>query len=323
MDLAAQIGATRTGAGVAARPEVRTLRLSGPDRLRFLNGMVTNDVSKLSPGEGLIAVKTNNRGRIEGLMRVRCAEDALLLDLLEAAAEKVLTVLDMFIIMDDCQIEDISDSREVVTVLGPSAAVIVAAAGLGDHAGLTANCFASSDTGAAVADLSLGLRGLELHVPAGRGPALIDALVAAGAAACDAAAFDILRIEAGVPIDGRDLDDETIPMEARLEAAISTEKGCYVGQEVIARATIQGQVAYLLVGLHLDGDGLPPEGADLVEPGADKVYGELCSVVVSPSLQRTIGLAYVHRKREAVGTTLEVHADGSTWAATVVALPFV
>ncbi len=315
MGIAEDVAAIRSRAGVARRTDVRTLRLSGPDRVRFLNGMVTNDVASLSNGEGLLAVKTNNRGRVEGQLRVRATDDAFLIDLREFSADRVLKVLDMFIIMDDCAVEDVS--REVVTVLGPEAAAVVATAGYAEPA--AAHGFVDGDV-TVIADRTLGVSGFELHCTDAE--AVLDALATAGAHRCDEAALDVVRIEAGVPIDGPDVDDDTIPMEARLEHAISTEKGCYVGQEVIARAMIQGQVAYHLVGLRFDGEGLPAEGAELHLAGGDKSFGEVCSVVHSPTVGAVIGLGYIHRKHEASGTAVEAKHDGAAWTATIVDLPF-
>ncbi|MCK6551220.1 hypothetical protein L6R52_35625 [Myxococcota bacterium] len=320
----AEVKVLRTGAGVLARPDVKTLRLVGPDRVRFLNGMVSNDVAALAPGQGVLAVKTSSKGRVEALVRVRAASDALLLDVTAAVAERTRATLEQFIIMDDCVISDVSAERDVVSIVGPEGAHVLAAAGFDGAAALAPHASTSIGDVTVVADPSLGVPGFELHAPAGQGEAIALRLVAAGASPVSLAALDVVRVEAGVPADGRELDDETFPMEARLEHAISFSKGCYIGQEVIARATNFGGVKHILVGLVVDGDALPEEGAPIFVEGSDVRAGELTSIVRSPTLGRTIALGFVRRTEEAVGTRLVVaSASVGRVGATVAALPFV
>lgn len=323
----AEVKALRMGAAVLARPDVKTLRLVGPDRVRFLNGMVSNDVAALAPGQGVRAVKTSSKGRVEALVRVRATSDALFIDARAAVAERVRATLDQFIIMDDCAISDVSDARDVVSLVGPDSARVLDAAGLGAPAlplgALAPHAFASAGDVVIVADPTLGVPAFELHAPAGQGDALAERLVAVGATPISSEALEILRIEAGVPVDGRELDDETFPMEARLESAISFSKGCYIGQEVIARATNFGGVKHILVGLVVDGDALPEEGAPVFVDGSDVRVGELTSIARSPTLGRTIALGYVRRTEEAPGTRVVVaSAAHGRLGATVAALPF-
>ena len=320
MDVAQQIQAIRAHAGVALRPEVRTLRLEGPDRVRFLDGMVSNAVATLEVGQGCVAIKPSNRGRIEGLVRVRCREESFDIDLLEVVAESVRKTLDMFIIMDDCVIGDVSSTRDVVTLLGPKADDVVA--GLGVQPAVSDHGFTVVGELVAIRDRTLGVPGWELHVPAGQGAEVRDQLVQQGATGVSAEAFDVVRVESGEPIDGRDLDDDTIPMEARLERALSFDKGCYVGQEVIARGKLLGQVNHLLVGLQLQGKGAPPEDTPLYEADGERAIGELTSVVESPDAG-LIAIGYVRRKFEATGTELVARTEGGSWSATVASLPFV
>ena len=131
----------------------------------------------------------------------------------------------------------------------------------------------------------------------------------------------------GWPRDGVDIDVDTIPMEARLEPAIDFKKGCYVGQEVIARAHNLGGVKHILVGLSFEGDTPPPAGATLVSADESKNTGEVTSAVASPTLGRAIGLGYVRVAHQAPGTSLVVHAPGDSGApigrAEVASLPLV
>jgi folate-binding protein YgfZ len=309
----------RTGAGVIMRPDLRTFELTGVDRVRYLNGMVSNDVTKLSPGTGQLAVKASNKGRIEGMLRIRMREDAILIDVRAVVAAKVFAVLEKFIVMDDCSIRDVSSERDVVAIHGPASKQVLAAAGI-DPGALEPYAFTRSGEVVVVRDPWLRVDGYELHAPGG--PALRQRLLDAGAKPISEEAVDAVRIEAGVPIDGVELGEDTIPLEARLEHAIDFTKGCYIGQEVISRATNLGQIRHVLVGLDLGGDRPPPRGAKIISSG--KETGEVTSAVMSPTLGRMIGMGYVRSSDDLIGNWLTItDGSGGQWDATVAALPFV
>ena len=311
----------RKGAGVILRPDVRTFELTGTDRVRYLNGMVSSDVTKLSPGKGQLAVKASNKGRIEGMLRVRMREDAILIDVRAVVAAKVFEVLEKFIVMDDCTIRDVSSERDVLAIYGPSSKQVLVASGI-DPGSLEPQAFARSGGVVVIRDPWLRVDGYELHVPSAGVDAVRARLLESGARPISEAAVDAARIEAGVPIDGVDLGEDTIPLEARLEHAIDFEKGCYIGQEVISRATNLGQIRHVLVGLDLGGDRPPPRGAKIMSSG--KETGELTSAVMSPTLGRLIGLGYVRSSDDLIGNWLTVtDGSGQQWDATVAALPFV
>jgi aminomethyltransferase len=132
--------------------------------------------------------------------------------------------------------------------------------------------------------------------------------------------LDVVRIEAGIPVYGRDMTEETLPLEANLEAALSYTKGCYIGQEVIARIQARGHVNRKLVGLRLQGEVLPEHGAKIVSP--QREVGWITSATYSPARQQNIALGYVRREALAPGTPLEVHTHSIPLSATVEALPF-
>lgn len=312
----------RTRAGARLAPELFTLRLTGPDRVRYLDGMVSNHVAKLQPGQAQRAVKANPKGKVEGVLRVRATEDTLYLDVLEAVASRVAGALVKLLIMDDATLTDATPDRDAVQVLGPAAPAALQEVGLevGDLGALEQRAYGDR---VVVRDDRLGVPGFDVFVPAGQGQGLLQSLEGAGVKAVSAEAVDVLRVEAGVPVDGVDLDDDTIPLEANLDEALDFTKGCYVGQETIARAHNLGGVKHRLVGLEIDGAELPPAGAVLRAEGADKDAGELTSIVRSPTLDRVIALGYVRVAHEAPGTPLSVTWDGGEARATVRALPFV
>jgi folate-binding protein YgfZ len=324
MSIEAEVRAIRQSAAVARRPDVRTLELTGPDRGRFLNSMLTRDVSRLSPSQGAMAIKTNNRGRIEAVLRVRALEGAFQLDVLEAVATKLEKTLAGYIIMDDCAIADVSAGREVVSVLGPKAGEVLGA----PLPQLVEHGFVREPNGRTIVrDAMLGLDGFEIHLPAGGAVGFIGEIVARGAVPVSLEALDVARVEAGVAIDGRDLDD-TIPMEARLERALDFDKGCYVGQEVIARAHNLGGVKHILVGIVLEGDRVPEKDAPILLMDGRTRTGEVTSAVYSPTLDRVIALGYVKRAQESPGAEILVApSSGSSPApeirGRIVDLPFV
>lgn len=318
-----QVASIRSGAGARLRPELFTLRLTGPDRVRYLNGMVSNDVATLTPGQALYAVKANNKGKVEGVLRVRATDEAFYLDVLEVVANAVAGSLVKLLIMDDAQLADATDERQVVAVHGPNAQAVLRDAGY-PAAGLEALQQVDADGVTVLRDDAYGLPGFELHVPAGQGDAVLAKLAAAGAEAVSAEAVDVVRVEAGVPVDGVDLDDDTIPLEARLEHTLSFTKGCYVGQETIARAHNLGGVKHHLVGFGIEGDGVPPAGARVEVEDADKAAGELTSVVRSPTLGEVIALGYIRVAHEAEGTPVRIAwGEGESAPAVVRKLPFV
>jgi folate-binding protein YgfZ len=326
MNVEEEVLSARRLAGARLAPEVRTLEVTGPDRERYLNGMLSSDLTVLEPGMGQLAIKPSAQGRVEGVVRVRAVFGAHRLDVDEAVAALVAAQLERFIIMDDCAVADVSASREVVEVLGPEARAVVRRAGLADVPDALPDLWSVRAEGAtAIRDDRLGLSGVELHVPPGEGAGALARLLAVGASPLGDEAREVLRVEAGVPRAGRELDDDTLPMEARLERALDFKKGCYVGQEVIARATNLGGIKHILVGLELEGEPDALLGAALWPEGGDKASGELTSAVRSPTLGgRTIGLGFVRKVHEAPGTLLEARtADGRSTRARVAALPFV
>jgi tRNA-modifying protein YgfZ len=320
--------AARRHAGLIERPDQGRILVSGRDRATYLHGLLTNDIAALQPGTGCYAAWLTPQGRMIADLRVFELGDVILLSLLRDVKDAVLAKLDQFVFTEDVQLGDVSDTFSSVSVAGPEAARVVAAAIGGttvealstmpEHANKRADFEGQPAIVVRAADT--GEPGFELFVPAGQRDALDAALRGAGAVPVDAAAAEVLRIEAGVPKFHLDMDEETIPLEAGIESrAISMTKGCYVGQEVIVRVLHRGhgRVARRLVGLTLDGEAVPPPQA-AVEAGGREI-GRVTSSASSPAVGRPIALAYVHRDFVAPGT--EVSVAGAR--AAVTSLPFV
>jgi folate-binding protein YgfZ len=254
--------------------------------------------------------------------------DTILISTAREVKPTVLARLDQFVFTEDVQLGDVSETFAALAAVGPQSAQAVSSvisgasaerlSALPEHGNVRAEfrgqpaiVLRATDTGQAGFDVLVAAPELE---------ALKAALYAEGAVDVDAATAEALRIEAGIPKFHRDMDEETIPLEAGIEGrAISLTKGCYVGQEVIIRVLHRGhgRVARKLVGLTLDQSAVPPAGATVTADARD--VGAITSSAFSPALQKAIALAYVHRDFVAPGTMLT--AGGQP--AMVTALPFV
>jgi folate-binding protein YgfZ len=327
-----QYRALHEGAGLVNRSGRGLLRLTGADRRSYLQGILTNDIAALTPGTGCYAALLTAHGRMISDMYVHETGEAILLDLERVVTERVRAHLDQFIITEDVQVVDDSDSVAQIGLYGPNAPSIVAAV-LGrapsevDTLHLLENRTWAWNTAAIVAVRrdDLGVAGVDLFVACSQEERLADALRESGAIDVQSAAAEVSRLEAGHPVFGVDMTEDTIPLEAGIEdRAISLTKGCYVGQEIIIRVLHRGQgrVARRLVGLVLD-DGSPvPSRKDLVRAGAREI-GTVTSAVRSGALQRPIAWAYVHRDFTEPHTVVSVVIGDSAFAAAVTSRPIV
>lgn len=322
VNIQAQVEALRNGAGVCLRPELLTLKVSGPDRVRYLNGMLTNDVTALNVGDAHRSVKTTHKGKVQGVLRVRAEAEALLVDVLEVAAPVVAEALLKLLIMDDATLSDATPERSVLSIQGADAAGLMTRAGY-DVDGLASMQHRASDGVTLIRDDLHGVPGYEVHLAPADSAEVLRKLLDEGGVAVSPEAIKVLRVEAGVPIDGDDLDDSTIPLEARLEPAISFTKGCFLGQEVLARAHNLGGVKHILVGLQVEGDVVPEAGAEIFAEGVDKATGEVTSPVFSPACGGVIALGYVRVVHQEANTALRLRWSGQETGAHVVPLPFV
>ena len=319
--------AARQAAALLDRSSRGRILVKGRDRASYLQGLLTNDVEALRPGGGCYAAYLTAQGRMIADLWVYELGDLILLNLAGEVRGTVMARLDQFIFSEDVQLGDVTATFGQIAVVGPDAARIVGGlmddapaarlTALPDHGNLRGTI--AGQPAIVTRILDAGEPGFEIYVEQeGIGP-LKARLVQAGAAELDAQTADILRVEAGVPEFHRDMDEETIPLEAGIEAqAISQTKGCYVGQEVIVRVLHRGhgRVARKLVGLTLDGDAVPARGS-LVKSDQKNV-GEITSSVRSIALDRPIALGYLLRDFLEPGT--EVSIDGSH--AVVTQLPF-
>jgi folate-binding protein YgfZ len=316
-DPAAEYAALRDAAVVLDLGYRTLVRAVGDDRLGFLQGMLTNDVARLAPGAGCPALLLTIQGRVTADVRVAVVPDAVLLDVDVRARDGFVAALEALVIADDVELRAPEAPTALIGVEGPGAAALVPGAG-----GLAP--WTHRET--AVAGVPLRVQrasevrgpGLVLHVPAERAGEVWDALVAAGARPCGMEALEGRRVEVAVPRIGLDMDGSTLALEVPVDEAISMTKGCYLGQEVVARGTARGHVNRRLVPLRLDGP-LPPPGAPLVRDGAQ--VGRLTSVAMAFGAGGPAALGFVRREHWEPGTELGVPHGHAVTLAHVAAAP--
>jgi tRNA-modifying protein YgfZ len=310
VELDAQYRQLREECGLLERPGRGAIDVLGPDGAEYLQGQLTNDVESLAAGEGQYAALLDRKGHMQTDLRVlRVGDDAILLDTEPATKDAALRHLTMYSIGRDVQVADATAERAFVSLIGPRSAEIAATAPLPE--------FANEATKVAGVDvLAVGTRdGIDLLFPTAERERVVATLLEAGAVEVSPEAVEIVRIEAGVPRFGAEMDAATMPAEASIvEDAVSFTKGCYIGQETVARLHYKGKPNRHLRGLRLSGAAAPGAALRLGE----KEVGTLGGAVVSPA-RGPIGLAIVRREAEP-GTELTVGEDGVT--AEVVALPF-
>ncbi len=318
--------AIREGAATGGLDARGQIAVAGKDRASFLQGLLTNDIQRLSAGTGCYAAWLTPQGRMLTDMHVFESGEMILLDVPAGQAASTLQRLDQFLFSEDVQLADLAGSLRGVWIHGPAAPAIVERVVNGMHGIAEWPAYQNvrgefNSAPAVVARVDqLGVPGVCVYVAPADEAALLAALRAAGAAPADSAALEAARIEAGYPLFGIDMTEETIPLEAGIEPrAISFTKGCYVGQEVIIRVLHRGhgRVAKKLMALRVSGDA-PGRGAKLF--AGEREVGTVTSAARS-SQHGVIALGYLHRDFVAPGTAVEVDVEGARAPATVTERP--
>jgi len=310
VELDAQYRQLREECGLVDRSGRGKLVVSGSEAAEYLQGQLTNDVEALAPGEGLYAALLDRKGHIQADMRVlRISPEEIWIDTEAEALEAARRHLETYKIGREVAIAVVTGERAILSLIGPRSAEIAGTAVLPEHA-----CEATAMGG--VECLAVGTAGgVDLISKAGDAAPLREALKSAGAIEVGAEAAEVVRIEAGTPRYGTEMSAETMPAEAGIvERTVSFTKGCYIGQEPVARLHYKGRPNRRLRGLELSGPAAPGESLRLGE----KEVGRIGSACVSPA-RGPIGLAIVRREAEP-GAELAVGEDGVT--ARVIDLPF-
>jgi len=350
--LEADYRALKGGAGVRLVAERVVIRMSGDDSAAFLHGMCSNDIKGLKPGGLVAALFLTERAHLIAEANVWATADSLLLEMERALWPAVRAHLERFLVADDVEFEESGDSvrqddviqrdsviqrASVIQIDGPHAAAAVGAV-FGTAASLPgAWRFGEAEGGALIAQVTRwGAPAFTILAGRASAPEIVERMVAAGGEHSESEirrqvrevnevreisieAAEILRVESGTVRAGIDTNDKTIALEARMEPAISFNKGCYIGQETIERATARGALKRRLMGLRIDGTRVPAADARVILAG--KEIGHLTSPVRSARLG-VLALAILHHSAWTPGTAVRVHDADGELAAAVSELPF-
>ncbi len=314
-----QLDLLLTSAGIVPLDGIGWIEVTGSDRVRWLNGMVTNSVQALAPGAGCYNFFLNAQGRIQGDAYIFAEPDHLLLETGLPEVASLLAMLDRFIIMDDVELRDISSHNKGLLLAGPRASELLTSLNLlppantlslahipwRSHLLTVIRAYSPLVPRFEIWADNLALTELSAH------------LSAHGIAECGGAALDLLRICEGTLLFGVDIRDRDLPQETGANRALHFSKGCYLGQEIVERIHSRGNVHRTFHAFHLQGAGASPGLALSVD---DKPIGELTSVAVVPIAggEIQIGLGYI--RREALAHAKSIHYDGGI--AQPASLPF-
>ncbi len=318
-DMETQYCAVRENAGIFNRSKRGKVLAEGADCLRFLHGMVTNTVESLAENEGNYAAVTSARGQTLLDIWVHRLQDCIYMETEPGLATKLIETLDRYLIADDVALSDESDAWAIFGVQGPAAYELIGRVvgrvpvDLPEHHTIIREF---DDTPIWITARSYtGESGCDLRIAQDQAESLRRALVTAGGTPIGSQVEEILRVEAGIPRYGAEIEESVVPLEAGLNRAVDFDKGCYIGQEVIAKMHFRGRPRRYLTGLSLSGN-TPVCGNITVN---DKIVGRVTTCVKSLHFNRVIALAIIRRGYHEAGQRV-ILDDGSE--AEVVPLPF-
>jgi folate-binding protein YgfZ len=320
---AAQLAALLQGIGISRLDQTGWIRVTGEDRVRWLNGMVTNSIQDLRDGEGNYNFLLSVQGRIQGDATIFAEPDALLMETAASQVSGLITLLDRFIIMDDVELADATGSQSGLLIAGPKAGSLLTQIGLHveDLGTLQKRTIPWNAAQINVLHTESPLvPRFELWTDANTTSKLLEALQNSGAVVCEPQSLEWLRILEGTPLYGTDIRDRELPQETGQTRALHFAKGCYLGQEIVERIRSRGNVHRTFSAFRLDGE-LPAAGAHL--EADNKQVGELTSVGAIPlpaddGAVVQLGLGYI--RREALDRGLPLHYAGGV--AIPISLPF-
>ena len=279
------------------------ISLTGADRVRWLNGMVTNNIRDLAAGQGVYAFLLNPQGRILGDLYAYNRGESIVVDTDHSQVEKVLATFDHYIIMDDVEVKNLSDSVTALGITGPKSRQVLAAAGIAIpdtsplqifEAKCTCDCDCAQCT--AVRGEDVEYETYELWLTPGNVRKTWDALVAHGATPVGSEALEIHRIASGIPLYGIDIRERDLPQETEQARALNFSKGCYIGQEIVERIRSRGAVHRKFSGFMFNGVHAVGAGTKIVS--GEKEVGEVTSAttVRFPNAEKTVALGYLRRE---------------------------
>ena len=329
-DVMAEHRAVRQAVGLADLSHRGKIRVTGDDRVKWLQSIISNDILPLKPGQGRYSSFLTHKGKMLTYFRLYMQTDAVMLEDAGEIGETTFQALRKFLLYGTkAKMENCAETWSLLLVSGPTAVHVIQSAFGVDVTDLKPANFVTAQIGGSHALVirteETGETDIEILLPATGLVAAWTSLLETGAqfglTPIGRHALEALRMEAGIPKAGPDLNEEIVPPEANLEEkAFSLSKGCYPGQEVVARMDTYGNVRRHLVGLILKDAAIPPKGAKLFS--GDREVGWISSAVRSPQLNQVIAFGFPLRDFSKPDTALTVEIDGARHEATVHALPF-
>jgi len=316
VDVEAEYRAANEDVAIHDSSHTGRVKATGADVLDLLHRISSNDVGSLQPGQGAPTVLITDKGRVLDLVTVLNTCGHILLLTSPQAQDTVIQWIDGYTIVDDIALEDVTSTTAMFSVLGPQAATV-----LGRAAGLKVEFFQPyQSTQATIVGMECyvvrrdlaGLPRFEVLMSGEHAEAIWQELVGAGAVPLGLEASEVLRVEAGSPAYGRELDEAYNPLETGLWGSISFTKGCYIGQEVVARLDTYQKVQRHLVSLGFSHGTPVRDGVKLALDGRE--VGNVTSMVRMPPTGRTIGMGYVRNEASEPGTRLSLDGDNEVWA---------
>ncbi|MEP6925830.1 MAG: glycine cleavage T C-terminal barrel domain-containing protein [Pyrinomonadaceae bacterium] len=312
-----------SGAGILEFPNRGLIEVSGSEAVQFLNGLITNDVKKLEDGSWMLAAFPNAQGRLLAMVRVLRIEDKFLFDVEAENYQKVLQNLMRFTFAGDFKVNDLTDQMRLLAVNGKQAFETVNYnLQVPDALDTIAVTDVNNEQVIVIRATHTAEKGFDLFVPHVIYENVKADLRTRGAIEISDEAREVLRIEAGIPKYGVDMDEMTVVLETGLDEAVSFTKGCYIGQEIIARIHFRGHVAKKVSGLILD-ENIEITPGDALVSTTGKAAGRITSTVFSPKLNKRIALGLVRYEFLASGTELFVRHGENQFTTKVAELPFV
>ncbi len=278
------------------------IKVTGEDRARLLHAMSTNDVNRLEAYQGLYAFFLTAQGRIIADANIYNLGDSLWLDTEPETREKLLEHLDKYIIADDVTLEDETNNWAIVAIEGPGALDV--ASQLGVDIPQTEFAIKPWEEGFAVRVAVTGREGVRIFVPAADKPKLLARLEELGIPQASPEEVNVVRLENGRARYGEDISERYLVQETQILSAVSFNKGCYLGQEIVERVRSRGQVHRLLTPVRIRASEAPQPGTKL--RAADKEAGEITSAVFSPALDEVAALAYLRAEHAGKGSELKL-----------------
>ncbi len=313
--------ALRSGCGIYDLGWRSKIIVSGKDRVRWLNGMVTNNIRDLQPGNGNYSFLLTPQGHVQGDLYTYNRSEYLLLGSERFQTASILERLKKYIIMDKVELEDISDRLTGIAIQGPMSREVMAASGINapEDPPMQVLDFVWNGIGLSVTRMaSEQFLSYELWMSAENAPAVWDALGSAGGTPVGMDAVELFRVAAGIPRYGLDIRERDLPQETGQQQALNFNKGCYIGQEIVERIRARGAVHRTLAGFVLDDSKASSPGAKVSSNG--KEIGEITSSLAVPSAsgERVLALGIIRREASKPGTQVQIGEA----TATVVETPF-